>query len=89
MRTKILKKQPQVTANGALKLLPKQVAMAASVADEALGNIRTVRAFAMETKEHELYIAELEKASDYNLKLGLGIAFFQGAANFALNGKFI
>ncbi|XP_077999189.1 mitochondrial potassium channel ATP-binding subunit-like [Glandiceps talaboti] len=64
----------------------EQVAKATSVADEALGNIRTVRAFAMETKECELYGNELEKASSDNMKLGLGIGFFQGVSNFALNG---
>lgn len=30
-----------------------QVARSTAVADEALGNVRTVRAFAMETKENE------------------------------------
>ncbi|XP_077868324.1 mitochondrial potassium channel ATP-binding subunit-like, partial [Saccoglossus kowalevskii] len=63
-----------------------QVAKATSVADEALSNIRTVRAFAMETKECELYGEELDAASHLNLNLGLGIGFFQGVANFALNG---
>lgn len=30
-----------------------KVAKSTAVADEALGNVRTVRAFAMEAKEHE------------------------------------
>jgi ATP-binding cassette subfamily B (MDR/TAP) protein 8 len=63
-----------------------QVAMATSVANEALGNIRTVRAFAMEDKELSLYQQEINLSSWFNQKLGLGIAGFQGLANLAING---
>ena len=35
----------------------EQVAIATGVADEAIGNIRTVRAFAMEESEHRLVCA--------------------------------
>lgn len=54
-----------------------KVARATAISDEALSNIRTVRAFAMEEKEIELYTAELEKARIMQENLGLGIGFFQ------------
>ncbi|CAH1785890.1 unnamed protein product, partial [Owenia fusiformis] len=63
-----------------------QVAKATSIADEAIGNVRTVRAFAMEPKEIELYNQEVELSSQLNTKLGVGIGLFQGLSNFALNG---
>ena len=47
------------------------------MADECVGNIRTVRAFAMEEGELELYSEELNKARLLNEKLGLGIGLFQ------------
>lgn len=63
----------------------EQVARATGVADEALGNVRTVRAFAMEQREEERYGAELE-ASRYKAEaLGRGIALFQGLSNIAFN----
>ena len=61
--------------------------MGTSVADEALGNMRTVRAFAMEDKELELYCDEIDKSRHLNESLGLGIGLFQGLSNLALNGK--
>lgn len=64
----------------------EQLAKSTALADEAIGNVRTVRAFAMEEKEHELYSKEVEKARQLNIRLGLGIGTFQGLANFALNG---
>ncbi|XP_070200308.1 mitochondrial potassium channel ATP-binding subunit-like [Littorina saxatilis] len=63
-----------------------QVARSTAVADEAIGNIRTVRAFAMEDKETELYSQELVMSSHLNIKLGVGIGAFQGLANMFLNG---
>ncbi|XP_053116366.1 mitochondrial potassium channel ATP-binding subunit [Hemicordylus capensis] len=63
----------------------EQVAKATAVADEALGNVRTVRAFAMENREIQQYSAEVDRSSQLNMKLGLGIAFFQGLSNLALN----
>ncbi|XP_072858746.2 mitochondrial potassium channel ATP-binding subunit isoform X1 [Pogona vitticeps] len=63
----------------------EQVAKATAVADEALGNVRTVRAFAMETKEIQQYSGEVDQASRLNMNLGMGIAFFQGLSNVALN----
>lgn len=57
-----------------------------AVADEAIGNIRTVRAFAMEDVETELYDNEAELVMELNKKLGLGIGLFQAGANLFLNG---
>ena len=47
------------------------------MADECVGNIRTVRAFAMEDGEMDVYMQELDKARSLNEKLGLGIGLFQ------------
>ncbi|MBN3318008.1 ABCB8 protein, partial [Atractosteus spatula] len=63
----------------------EQVARATGVADEALGNVRTVRAFAMENREAQLYSAEVDKSCDMNEALGMGIAVFQGLSNIVLN----
>ncbi|XP_051543485.1 mitochondrial potassium channel ATP-binding subunit [Myxocyprinus asiaticus] len=63
----------------------EQVAKATGVADEALGNVRTVRAFAMEDRELEMYAAEVEKSAAMNETLGTGIAVFQGLSNIVLN----
>jgi ATP-binding cassette subfamily B (MDR/TAP) protein 8 len=63
-----------------------QIAKSTAVADEALGNVRTVRAFAMEPTEIKLFAREVEKSSNLNQLLGLGIGVFQGLSNIALNG---
>ncbi|XP_036987852.2 mitochondrial potassium channel ATP-binding subunit isoform X2 [Artibeus jamaicensis] len=63
----------------------EQVARATGVADEALSNVRTVRAFAMEQREEERYGAELEKSRHKAETLGRGIALFQGLSNIAFN----
>ncbi|KAJ8337440.1 hypothetical protein SKAU_G00386600 [Synaphobranchus kaupii] len=63
----------------------EQVAIATGVADEALGNVRTVRAFAMEDREMQMYSTEVNKSCDLNEALGTGIAVFQGLSNIALN----
>ncbi|KAM9789382.1 mitochondrial potassium channel ATP-binding subunit [Neosynchiropus ocellatus] len=63
----------------------EQVAKATGVADEALGNVRTVKAFAMEERELQLYAYEVDKSCDMNERLGAGIAVFQGLSNVALN----
>ncbi|CAG5133666.1 unnamed protein product, partial [Candidula unifasciata] len=63
----------------------EQIAKSTAIADEALGNVRTVRAFAMEQKEFELYEKQVDKSSIMNLKLGIGIGAFQGATNIFLN----
>uniref|UniRef100_A0A4W3GN88 Mitochondrial potassium channel ATP-binding subunit n=1 Tax=Callorhinchus milii TaxID=7868 RepID=A0A4W3GN88_CALMI len=63
----------------------EQVAKATGVADEALGNVRTVKAFAMEDKEILTFSIEVDKCSHVNQVLGLGIGVFQGLSNLALN----
>ncbi|XP_023420733.1 mitochondrial potassium channel ATP-binding subunit isoform X2 [Cavia porcellus] len=67
------------------RLCQEQVARATGVADEALGNVRTVRAFAMEQREEEHYGAELERCRTKAEELGRGIALFQGLSNIAFN----
>ncbi|KAJ8048881.1 ATP-binding cassette sub-family B member 8, mitochondrial [Holothuria leucospilota] len=64
----------------------EQVSRAMSVADEALANIRTVRAFAMEPQEGALFETEVKKAERLNSVLGCGIGIFQGFSNLFLNG---
>ncbi|XP_030301758.1 ATP-binding cassette sub-family B member 8, mitochondrial isoform X1 [Calypte anna] len=63
----------------------EQVAKATVVADEALGNVRTVRAFAMEEQQAGLYCTEVDRAGLLSERLGLGIAAFQGLSSLALN----
>ncbi|XP_054975517.1 mitochondrial potassium channel ATP-binding subunit [Sorex araneus] len=63
----------------------EQIARATGVADEALGNVRTVRAFAMEPWEEARYGEELEAACRKAEALGQGIALFQGLSNVAFN----
>ncbi|XP_028988227.1 mitochondrial potassium channel ATP-binding subunit [Betta splendens] len=67
------------------RLAQEQVAKATGVADEALGNVRTVKAFAMEEHERQLYAHEVDKSCEMNENLGGGIAVFQGLSNIALN----
>ena len=55
----------------------QQIAKATGVADECLGNMRTVRAFAMEDHETELFEREVEKSRVINERLGFGIGLFQ------------
>lgn len=64
----------------------EQTARAAGVADEAVSNIRTVRAFAMEDAEAELFHKEVDKAEHLHTVLGVGIGCFQGLTNLAING---
>lgn len=63
-----------------------QFSVASCVADEAFGNIRTVRAFAMEEHESRLFEREVRKACSMQELLGMGIGMFQAASNFFLNG---
>ena len=71
----------QSIASSFLRRLSKaaqaQVAKATAAGDEAVSNIRTVRAFAMEDEEMEVYGTELSKARQLNENLGLGIGLFQ------------
>ncbi|XP_025835714.1 ATP-binding cassette sub-family B member 8, mitochondrial [Agrilus planipennis] len=63
-----------------------QIEKATAIADEAISNIRTVRAFAMEDQENELFRKEAETAMVYNEQLGFGIGLFQAGTNLFLNG---
>ncbi|XP_026461655.1 ATP-binding cassette sub-family B member 8, mitochondrial-like [Ctenocephalides felis] len=63
-----------------------QMERATGVLDEAISNIRTVRAFAMEDTESDLFLWEAERAQTLNEDLGVGIAMFQAATNLFLNG---
>lgn len=56
------------------------------MADEAVSNIRTVRAFAMEDQEQELFDTEAELSMVLNERLGVGIGWFQAGTNMFLNG---
>lgn len=71
---------------GQSRVAQAQIARSTAVCDEALSNIRTVRAFAMEEKEVELYTKEVEKARVMQENLGMGIGLFQAGANLFLNG---
>ncbi|KAB0803558.1 hypothetical protein PPYR_00528 [Photinus pyralis] len=62
-----------------------QIEKSTAVADEAVSNIRTVRAFAMEELELDMFEREAERALVLNERLGLGIGLFQGGANLFLN----
>ncbi|XP_076053089.1 mitochondrial potassium channel ATP-binding subunit-like [Oratosquilla oratoria] len=68
------------------KAAQHQVAKATGVADECLGNMRTVRAFAMEPAEAQLFSREVEKSRELNEMLGTGIGLFQAGSNLFLNG---
>uniref|UniRef100_A0A914PU77 ABC transmembrane type-1 domain-containing protein n=1 Tax=Panagrolaimus davidi TaxID=227884 RepID=A0A914PU77_9BILA len=63
-----------------------QSARASGVAEEALQNIRTVKAFAMEDAEIDLYAQEVDKARVMSEQLGAGIGLFQAGTNVFLNG---
>lgn len=68
------------------KQAQSQIAQATAVADEAIGNIKTVRSFAMEDAEKDLYYDQIDGVRILNSKLGVGIGIFQGLTNLALNG---
>ncbi|XP_058833428.1 mitochondrial potassium channel ATP-binding subunit [Topomyia yanbarensis] len=59
---------------------------ATAVSEEALSNIRTVRASASEYAEVDLFRQETDKAAELSEKLGVGIAVFQSLTNLFLNG---
>ncbi|CAF1440324.1 unnamed protein product [Rotaria sp. Silwood1] len=63
-----------------------QLSISTGIAYEALSNIRTTRAFGAETKEHEMFQKEVNKARDLNIRLGVGIGIFQGLNNLVMNG---
>lgn len=58
---------------------------ATAVCEEALSNIRTVRASASEMSEVELFVKETNHAASLSEELGTGIAVFQAMTNLFLN----
>eukprot|EP01135_Chromosphaera_perkinsii_P009648 Nk52_evm98s1810 gene=Nk52_evmTU98s1810 len=62
-----------------------QISKVSAHAQETISQVRTVRAFAMEEKECELFSNDLEKCKNLNEELGIGIGIFQGLSNFAIN----
>ena len=54
--------------------------------EECISNIRTVRAFAMEQTEENLYGKEIDLSRKLNEWLGMGIGMFQAGTNLFLNG---
>nr|XP_003704861.1 PREDICTED: ATP-binding cassette sub-family B member 8, mitochondrial [Megachile rotundata] len=63
-----------------------QVAKSTAVCEEAIQNIRTVKAFSAEEKEIEMFSEEVKLSSQLYEKLGFGIGLFQGGTNLFLNG---
>ncbi len=59
------------------------LAGASAVAEESIGNVRTVRAFAQEEGEVERYAARVDEAFDLGRRLALAYGAFQGAMGFA------
>ncbi|KAK1134434.1 hypothetical protein K0M31_007224 [Melipona bicolor] len=63
-----------------------QLAKSTDVCEEAIQNIRTVKAFAAEEKEIDMFCKETALGATLYEKLGLGIGLFQGGTNLFLNG---
>nr|XP_034835276.1 mitochondrial potassium channel ATP-binding subunit-like isoform X2 [Maniola hyperantus] len=63
-----------------------QIEKATLVAEEAIANVRTVRAFAGEENEAEMFAEECNMAADLSMELGLGVGMFQAGTNLFLNG---
>ncbi|XP_063830844.1 mitochondrial potassium channel ATP-binding subunit [Ostrinia nubilalis] len=63
-----------------------QIEKATLVAEEAISNMRTVRAFAGEENEARMFANECEQAADLSMELGLGVGLFQAGTNLFLNG---
>ncbi|KAF4519976.1 hypothetical protein B566_EDAN005476 [Ephemera danica] len=68
-----------------IRLYISQIAQSTCVCEEAISNIRTVRAFAMESQEQELFTRETDCACVLQERLGMGIGMFQGGTNLFLN----
>lgn len=62
-----------------------QLAKSTAVCEEAVQNIRTVKAFAAEEKEIEMFSEQVALSSELYEKLGFGIGLFQGGTNLFLN----
>ncbi|XP_052743697.1 mitochondrial potassium channel ATP-binding subunit [Bicyclus anynana] len=63
-----------------------QIEKSTLVAEEAIANVRTVRAFAGEENEARLFAEECKTAADLSMELGLGVGLFQAGTNLFLNG---
>ncbi|CAG5030067.1 unnamed protein product [Parnassius apollo] len=63
-----------------------QLEKATLVAEEAIANMRTVRAFAGEENEASMFADECQTAADLSMELGLGVGLFQAGTNLFLNG---
>ncbi|XP_060805633.1 mitochondrial potassium channel ATP-binding subunit [Amyelois transitella] len=63
-----------------------QIEKATLVAEEAISNMRTVRAFAGEENEARMFARECEAAAGLSTELGLGVGLFQAGTNLFLNG---
>ena len=64
-----------------------QVASSTSIAEEVIGNLATVKSFAMEEEEVVRYEASLDRAAAAYSQLGLGIGLFTALSSLATNGK--
>ncbi|XP_045502111.1 mitochondrial potassium channel ATP-binding subunit isoform X2 [Colias croceus] len=63
-----------------------QIEKATLVAEEAISNMRTVRAFAGEENEARMFAEECDTAAELSMELGLGVGLFQAGTNLFLNG---
>ncbi|XP_038211164.1 mitochondrial potassium channel ATP-binding subunit [Zerene cesonia] len=63
-----------------------QIEKATLVAEEAISNMRTVRAFAGEENEAKMFADECDTAANLSMELGLGVGLFQAGTNLFLNG---
>ncbi|XP_076656791.1 mitochondrial potassium channel ATP-binding subunit [Halictus rubicundus] len=63
-----------------------QTSKSTAVCEEAIQNVKTVKAFAAEDKEVEMFSKEVEQGFILYEKLGFGIGLFQGGTNLFLNG---
>lgn len=64
----------------------QQAAKATTIGEEAISNIRTVRAFASEQMETVLFQQQVDETRKLNEQLGFGIGLFQAGTNLFLNG---
>ncbi|XP_061384305.1 mitochondrial potassium channel ATP-binding subunit isoform X1 [Danaus plexippus] len=63
-----------------------QIEKTTLVAEEAISNIKTVRAFAGEDNEARMFRDECNAAAELSMELGLGVGLFQAGTNLFLNG---
>lgn len=63
-----------------------QAAKAVTIGEEAISNIRTVRGFAMEPYELELFTEQVSLSCLLQERLGFGVGLFQAGTNLFLNG---